>query len=109
MYRCSRCLEISQPGEPQYSLITETREKTYTLYLVKKNSKSKKYTVMYHPPEVDPNLLEDDDDDNPRRKRSPRMRILTKHGQEIVNEIKVCKKCLEATKGATNETAAAPI
>ena len=64
---------------------------------------------MYTPPEVDPNTVEDDDDDNPRRRKSPRMRILTKHGREIVNEAKICKKCLEATKGAPNEPTAAPV
>jgi len=109
VYRCSRCLELSSPGDPQYSLVLETREKTYTLYLVKTNSKSRKYTVLYHPPEVDPNTAVDDDDDNPRRRKSPRMKVLTKHGREIVKEIKICSKCLEATKGATNETTSAPI
>lgn len=104
MFRCAKCLEVSQPGETQYSLIVETREKTYTLYLVKKNARSKKYEVFYKPPEVDPTHIEDDDDDdNPRRRRSPRMRILTKHGHEIAKEIKVCQKCYETAKGTSDD------
>ena len=106
MFKCPLCLEISQPGDPQFSLVTETREKTYTLYLVKKNSKQRGYTVMYTAPVVP---ITSDDEDDDFKKRISRVRVITKHGREIVKELKVCRKCLESRRGASNESTSTPI